>query len=72
MKVEVAIVAKKREVDDNLLRALTAAYTARARLFHQGVISSNIDLLVAEIGQFSNEGLNWDLGDYTSPHCQDH
>jgi hypothetical protein len=55
------IVAKNRGADKHLFEALTRAYTARARLFHNGVIASNIDLLIAEIDSVQEPG-EWNLG----------
>jgi hypothetical protein len=52
--------ARKRAADKHLFEALTKAYTARARLFHNGVIASNIDLLVAEIDAIQDPK-KWDL-----------
>ena len=53
--------ARKRKVDKALLLALTKAYTARALLFHNGIASSNIDLLIAEIDAINEQALKWDL-----------
>jgi hypothetical protein len=53
--------AKTRIVDAQLLDALTAAYTARARLFHEGVRASGLDLLIAEIDALSPAALTWEL-----------
>jgi len=53
----------KRRVDKHLLEALTKAYTARARLFHNGVLASKVDLLIAEIGAISPQTLKWNLKD---------
>ena len=53
--------ARNRAADKHLFEALTKAYTARARLFHNGVIASNIDLLMAEIDAVQ-EPEKWNLG----------
>lgn len=45
--------------DAYLLDALTKAYTARARLFHQGVLVAKIDLLIAEIDAIDPNVLKW-------------
>lgn len=45
--------------------ALTRAYTARAKLFHNGVRASKIDLLIAEVDAIDGARLDWtttDLG----------
>lgn len=47
--------------DDQLIKALTAAYAARSKLFHEGVRSSSIDLLIAEIDALDSASLRWDL-----------
>lgn len=52
--------AKKRAIDKHLFEALTKAYTARAKIFHNGVIASNIDLLIAEIDAVQEPG-DWNL-----------
>lgn len=52
--------AKATLVDKHLLQALTRAYTARARLFHEAVAASKIDLLIAEIDGIPEESLTWD------------
>jgi len=49
------------EKDKQLLEALTQAYTARALLFHEGVRTNGIDLLIAEIDQIDHRGFDWDL-----------
>jgi len=46
-------------VDQNLLTALVKAYTARAKLFHQGVQGSAIDMLIAEIDAIPDNALQW-------------
>ena len=48
-----------RELDPQLLAALTRAYTARAKLFHTGVKQSSIDLLIAEIDAIDGDELVW-------------
>jgi len=53
--------AKARRMSKQLLDALTAAYTARAQLFHQAVRASGIDLLIAEIDGLEAAAINWDL-----------
>ncbi len=49
-------------VDPQLLDALTRAYAARAKLFHNGVKASKIDLLIAEIDAIDGEDLEWTDG----------
>jgi hypothetical protein len=52
-------------MDEHLLEALTKAYTARAKLFHNGVKASRIDLLITEIDNIDESQLDWvrdDLG----------
>ncbi len=51
----------RRRPDKTLLQALVKAYTARARLFHEGVVASQIDLLIEEIDAVHASGLRWDL-----------
>jgi len=46
-------------IDKHLLQALTKAYTARAKLFHNGVIASQVDLLITEIDSIQSADLNW-------------
>ena len=53
----------KRGIDKHLLEALTKAYTARARLFHNGVRASGIDLLIAEIDKIPQDRFKWTLKD---------
>lgn len=48
-----------KTVDQNLLDALTQAYTARAKLFHGRVHSAKIDLLIAEIDDIDTSNLDW-------------
>jgi hypothetical protein len=43
------------------MKALTKAYTARARIFHNGVVASGVDLLIAEIDGISESDLSWNL-----------
>lgn len=45
--------------DPLLLDALAKAYAARAKLFHSGVRSSKLDLLIAEIDGIDGSGLDW-------------
>lgn len=45
--------------DTHLVEALTRAYTARAKLFHQGVSLAKIDLLIAEIDAMDGKALTW-------------
>jgi hypothetical protein len=52
-------VSKKGGIDKHLLDALTRAYTARARLFHESVQASGIDLLIAEIDGIGDQELSW-------------
>jgi hypothetical protein len=53
---------KAADLDEQLVQALTQAYTARSKLFHQGIRTAAIDLLVAEIDSLDDvEELNWDL-----------
>jgi len=47
--------------DAHLLEALTKAYTARAKLFHQGVSVARVDLLIAEIDSIDGASLRWKL-----------
>jgi len=54
-------VAGKRTPDGALLNALARAYAARARLFHNGIVASRIDLLIAEIDSIPDSGLRWNL-----------
>lgn len=49
-----------KSTDRNLLDALTKAYTARARLFHDGVRGAGIDLLIVEIDSIDTSHLVWD------------
>ena len=49
----------KRITDKHLLAALTKAYIARARLFHNGVQASRVDLLIAEIDSIDHKKLDW-------------
>jgi len=51
----------RRQQDKKLLQALTEAYTARARLFHNGISASQIDLLIAEIDSIPDARLPWAL-----------
>jgi len=51
--------ASRRSIDAHLLDALTKAYTARAKLFHNGVQASQIDLLIAEIDAIPAGSLRW-------------
>ncbi len=46
-------------IDPHLLDALEKAYAARAKLFHNGVKASQIDLLIAEIDATDADGLSW-------------
>jgi len=46
-------------IDKPLLKALTKAYTVRAKLFHNGVIASQVDLLITEIDSIQSADLNW-------------
>ena len=54
-------VPKKPAKDKHLVEALTKAYTARARLFHEGVKASQIDLLIAEIDSVNTSKIKWNL-----------
>jgi hypothetical protein len=54
-------VPAKREPDGKLLEALTKAYSARAQLFHSGVVASKIDLLITEIDGIPARSIKWDL-----------
>ncbi len=47
--------------DKQLLEALTQACTARALLFHDGVRTNGIDLLITEIDHIDPRSLDWDL-----------
>jgi hypothetical protein len=62
MALRVGFVMKKRSVDPHsaLLEALIKAYTARAKLFHNGIATSDIDLLIAEIDAIDPRGIRWD------------
>jgi hypothetical protein len=51
--------SKRRQSDSTLLRALTEAYTARAKLFHNGIRMSGVDLLVAEIDALDVSAADW-------------
>jgi len=53
--------AEKRQLDKHLLQALTKAYTARAQLFHNGIVASSIDLLIAEVDTVQDARLAWSL-----------
>lgn len=55
--------ANRSNVDAHLLEALTNAYTARAKLFHTGVVASEIDLLIAEIDGIRSERIDWESAD---------
>ena len=46
--------------DRHLLDALTKAYIARAKLFHNGIRTSKIDLLITEIDTIDPSELQWD------------
>jgi hypothetical protein len=48
-----------RRGDKELLRALTKTYMARAKLFHTGIQSAKIDLLIAEIDGIDAAVLTW-------------
>jgi hypothetical protein len=50
-------------MDESLREALTKAYSARAQLFHNGLITSKIDLLITEVEAISGRGLQWHLKD---------
>lgn len=53
-----------KDFDKNLIEALTRAYTARAKLFHQSIRSAKIDLLIAEIDGINAEELIWNTPSY--------
>lgn len=48
-------------IDKHLLKALTEAYTARAKLFHNGVVASQVDLLLTDIDSIQPGDLNWNV-----------
>ena len=50
-----------KSTDEQLLEALTNAYSARAKLFHTGVRASKIDLLIAEIDAYESSSLDWQI-----------
>ena len=52
---------KKRTSDKHLLEALIRAYTARAKLFHEALAASQIDLLITEIDGIAVASLSWNL-----------
>ena len=43
------------------MQALTEAYTARAKLFHEGIRTAGVDLLLAEIDSLDLSEGDWDL-----------
>ncbi|MDQ3667763.1 MAG: hypothetical protein M3410_14555 [Acidobacteriota bacterium] len=51
-----------KKQDAHLLEALIKAYTARAKVFHQGVSAAKIDLLIAKIDSIDPASLHWKLG----------
>ena len=53
--------ARSDQKDEQLVAALTEAYTARAKLFHNGVKASRIDLLIAEIDTIDPSKVKWNL-----------
>jgi len=54
-------VRKQRSINHDLLEALGKAYTARAKLFHNGISASQIDLLIAEIDAIDADDLDWSV-----------
>lgn len=57
-----------KPIDENLLDALTKAYTARAQFFHHGIYLANVDLLVTEIDSIDPSKLSWNLKDLGISH----
>ena len=53
--------ARSDQKDEQLVAALTEAYTARAKLFHNGVKASRIDLLITEIDTIDPSKVKWNL-----------
>ncbi len=51
----------RRTTDKHLLQALTKAYTARAQLFHNRLVATNVDLLIAEIDDIPRSGIKWNI-----------
>ena len=52
---------EQKPIDENLLKALTKAYQARAQLFHNGIKASKIDFLISEIDSIDCTQFQWDL-----------
>ena len=53
---------KKRKIDKYLHQALIQAYIARAKLFHNGVVTEDVDSLIKEIDLIPHSEITWDLG----------